>query len=304
MDLGLSAVFCYDVDMDLNPRQIHLDDSQIIEDEIASPPIYLVSGNIGALGEQVVRSVLPQFKDVVWPVIKKPRVLKPQQVVHIVKEVAETHGIIIHTLVDNDLRLYMNQIAQEYGVLAIDIIGPLMEFLMHKLGQKPIGKPGLYRFNNQEYFDRIDAIEYTLDHDDGKNYQSWGEAEIVLTGPSRLGKTPLATYLSILGWKVANIPLVPGVEPRPELFALDRRRVIGLTIEEVELLAFRQHRQDSLGVGKQSDYSNVAKLHEELEEALRVCRKGRFKVIDVSNKPIETTAAQVITAVSRQLKSG
>ena len=290
--------------MDLNPRQIHLDDSQIVEDETPSPPIYLVSGSIGALGEQMVRTVLPQFQGVRWPVVKRPRVLNPQQVIYIVKEAAETRGIILHTFVDNDLRLFMNQFAMEHDVMTIDLIGPLMEFFMRKLKQKPMGKPGLYRYKNQEYFDRINAIEYTLDHDDGKNHQSWGEAEIVLTGPSRLGKTPLATYLSVLGWKVANIPLVPGIEPRPELFALDRRRVIGLTIEEVELLAFRQHRQNGLGVSKQSDYNDVTKLYEELEEARKICRKGRFKVIDVSNKPIETTAAQVITAVTRQLKSG
>lgn len=289
--------------MELNPRQIHLDDSQIVEDDEQTFPIYLVSGNIGALGEQVVRTVLPQFQGVRWPVVKRPRVLKPQQVIYIVKEAVDTKGIIIHSLVDNDLRLFMNQYAMEHEVLAIDMIGPLMEFLMRKLKQKPLGKPGLYRYKNQEYFDRIDAIEYTLDHDDGKNPGSWSEAEIILTGPSRLGKTPLAIYLSVLGWRVANVPLVPRIPPRPELFALDRRRVIGLTIDPGELLTFRQHRQDGLGVAKQSDYSDLPKLYEEIDEARLICRKGRFKVIDVSNKPIETTAAQVITAVTRQLKS-
>ena len=124
-----------------------------------------------------------------------------------------------------------------------------------------------------------------------------------MTGPSRLGKTPLAIYLSVLGWRVANVPLVPRIAPRPELFALDRRRVIGLTIDPGELLTFRQHRQDGLGVAKQSDYSDLPKLYEEIDEARQICRKGRFKVIDVSNKPIETTAAQVITAVTRQLKA-
>jgi regulator of PEP synthase PpsR (kinase-PPPase family) len=96
---------------------------------------------------------------------------------------------------------------------------------------------------------------------------------------------------------------VPNVAPRPELFDLDRRRVIGLTIDPSVLLTFRQHRQDGLGVDKQSDYNNLPKLYEEIDEARQICRKGRFKVVDVSNKPIETTAAQVITAVTRQLKT-
>ena len=290
-------------DMDFNPRQIHLNDSQIIEDNEPSPRIYVVSGNIGALGEQTIRAVLPQFQGSRVPVVKMSRVRKAKQVVSVVEQAAQTNGIILHTLVDNDLRLLMNKLATEHGVLAIDLIGQLMEFFIDLFGQKPAGKPGLYRYKNQEYFDRIDAIEYTLDHDDGKNYRSWPEAEIVLTGPSRLGKTPLAIYLSVLGWKVANIPLVPGIAPHPELFSLDRRRVIGLTIDAGELLTFRQHRQDSLGVGNHADYNDPLKLYDELEEARQVCRKGKFKIIDVSNKPIETTAAQVITAVTRHLKT-
>ncbi|PID85086.1 MAG: transcriptional regulator [Chloroflexi bacterium] len=289
--------------MDFNSHQIHLDDSQFVEDETPSLPIYLVSGNIGALGEQTVRTVLPQFQGVRWPIVKRPRILKIDQVVHIVNEAKETKGIIMHTLVDNDLRLFMNQYAMESDVLAIDLIGQLMEFLMQKLGQKPLGQPGLYRYKNQEYFDRIDAIEYTLDHDDGKNSGSWEHAEIIIAGPSRLGKTPLAIYLSVLGWRVANIPLVLGIPTPPKLFELDRRRVIGLTIEPTELLAFRQHRQNNLGVNKKSDYNNITILHEEIEEARRIFRKGRFKVINVTNKPIETTAAQVITTITRQLKS-
>jgi regulator of PEP synthase PpsR (kinase-PPPase family) len=289
--------------MDFNPRQIHLDDSQLTEADAPYPQIYVVSGNIGALAEHALRTVLPQFQDVQVPLVKRPRVETRKQVASIVAQAAKTQGVILHTLVDNDLRLLMNQLAAEQGVLVIDLIGPLLEYFMGVFGQEPVGKPGLYRYKNQEYFDRIDAIEFTLAHDDGKNYESWAEAEIVLTGPSRLGKTPLGIYLSILGWKVANIPIVPGVAPRPELFALDRRRVIGLTIAAGELLTFRQHRQDSLGVGNKSDYADLTKLYEELEEARQICRKGRFKLIDVSNKPIETTAAQVITAVTRQLKT-
>jgi regulator of PEP synthase PpsR (kinase-PPPase family) len=289
--------------MDLNPRQIHLNDSQMSGEDDPSPRIYVVSGSIGALGEQAIRTVLPQFPESHVPVVKMSRVRKMEQAASVVEQAAQTEGVILHTLVDNDLRLFMNQSAAERGVLAIDLIGRLMEYFIDTFGREPIGKPGLYRYKNQEYFDRIDAIEYTLDHDDGKNYHGWPEAEIVLTGPSRLGKTPLAIYLSVLGWKVANIPLTPQVAPRPELFSLDRRRVIGLTIDAGELLTFRQHRQDGLGVGNQSDYNNLLKLYDELEEARRIFRKGRFKVIDVSNKPIETMAAQVITAVTRQLKT-
>ncbi|MFO7680899.1 MAG: pyruvate, water dikinase regulatory protein [Chloroflexota bacterium] len=289
--------------MEFNPQQIHIDDSQETPRDSSYPPLYVVSGNIGALGEQAVRTVLPQFHDAQVPVIKVPRVRESRHVESVVSRAVETGGIIVHTLVNTALRQQLNALAAEQGVAVIDLVGPLLEALTEMVGQEPQGKPGLYRFKNQEYFKRIDAIAFTLDHDDGKNYQGWPEAEIVLTGPSRLGKTPLGVYLSVMGWKVANVPLTPRVPPRPELFALDRRRVIGLTIDPAELLTYRQHRQSGLGAGSQSDYSDPLKLYEELEAAQEVFRQGRFKVIDVTNKPIETTAGQVITAVTRQLKT-
>ena len=153
--------------MDFNPQQIHLDDSQITEADAPFPPVYLVSGNIGALAEHALRTVLPQFQDVQVPLVKRPRVQTSKQVASIVAQAAKTQGVILHTLVDNDLRLLMNQLAAEQGVMVIDLIGPLLEYFMGVFGQEPMGKPGLYRYKNQEYFDRIDAIEFTLAHDDG-----------------------------------------------------------------------------------------------------------------------------------------
>jgi regulator of PEP synthase PpsR (kinase-PPPase family) len=218
-----------------------------------------------------------------------------------VEQAARTGGTIVHTLTNSALRYQMIDLARKKNVAAIDLVGPLIERLAEVLAQEPVGKPGLYRQMNLAYFKRVEAIEFTLAYDDGKNFRKWEEAEIVLVGPSRVGKTPLSLFLSMQGWKVANVPLVPGVPPRQKLFELDRRRVIGLKIDPAELLAHRQYRQSNLGVGGSSDYNDPVKLFEEVEAAQQVYRRGRFKVIDVTNKPIETSAAQVITAVTRQL---
>lgn len=264
-------------------------------------PIYIVSGGMGALGEQVVRTILPQFQGAQAPVEIVRQVRERSQLEAVVAQAAQTGGTIVHTLTNGGLRQQMIALAAAQQVAAIDIVGPLMEHLTAVLGEEPIGRPGLYRELNQAYFKRVEAIEYTLAHDDGKHYQGWPDAEIVLVGPSRVGKTPLSMYLSVLGWKVANVPLVPQITPRPELFALDRRRVVGLKIDAAELLSHRQHRQRSLGAGRRSDYNDPARLYEELEVALRLFRQGGFKVVDVTNKPIETSAGEVITAVTRQL---
>lgn len=283
--------------MDFNRQQTHGEDVN----KNIPPPIYIVSGNVGALGEQAVRTIVPQFPGVDVPIEMVTQVHDLAQIEAVVEEAARTGGTIVHTLTNSALRYQMIELARKRNVTAVDLVGPLIERLAELLGQEPVGKPGLYRQMNLAYFKRVEAIDFTLAHDDGKNFQGWAEAEIVLVGPSRVGKTPLGLFLSMKGWKVANVPLVPGVPPRPELFDLDRRRVIGLKIDPAELLAHRQYRQSSLGVGGQSDYDDPVKLYEEVEVAQQVFRRGGFKVIDVTNKPIETSAAQVITAVTRQL---
>ncbi|MEJ2747093.1 MAG: kinase/pyrophosphorylase [Anaerolineae bacterium] len=265
------------------------------------PPVYIVSGNVGALGEQAVRTILPQFPGVDVPIEKATKVRDRRAIEAVVDQAARTGGTIVHTLTNSALRYQMIDLARKKNVVAIDIVGPLIERLTQVLAQEPVGQPGLYRQMNLVYFQRVEAIDFTLAHDDGKNFQTWEEAEILLVGPSRVGKTPLGLFLSMQGWKVANVPLVPGVSPRQKLFELDRRRIIGLKIDPAELLAHRRYRQTSLGISGQSDYDDPVKLYEEVTAAQQIFRRGGFKVIDVTNKPIETSAAQVVTAVTRQL---
>ncbi len=272
------------------------------QQRISGPPIFVVSGSMGTLGEQVARTVLPQFREAHVPVEIFRRVQQVSQVEEIIAKAVEVDATIIHTIANPEVRQFLINLAQKNNVVAIDIVGPLIERLTSVLDVEPVGKPGLYRELNETYFRRIKAIDFTMAHDDGVNYEDWAEAEIVLTGVSRVGKTPLSLYLSMLGWKVANVPLVPGIPPRRELFDLDPRRVVGLTIDPVQLLHHREHRVRNLRLGS-SNYNDLEKLHDELQETRRIFRRGGFRVIDVTNKPIETTAGQVIDIVTRRLNN-
>ncbi len=268
----------------------------------SAPPIFIVSGGLGALGEQLTHVILAQFPQVDVPVRVFSRILYTHQVEETINEALATGAIIVHTLSDPEIRQTMLVLTQQKGVPAFDVVGPILEYLTRTLGQSPLGKPGVYHPLSPSYFQRVEAIEFTLNADDGLNYDHWQHAEIVLVGVSRVGKTPLSLYLSVLGWKVANIPLVPGIPPRPEMYSLDKRRVVGLTLDPTKLLSHRLHRQQSLGIYRGVEYTDPVKIYEEVEEIRHLMRKAGFRVIDVTDKPMETTADEILTLVKRRLE--
>ena len=176
------------MDLEIKP----LDNKEPISEALGpeAPPIYVVSGSMGTLGEQMARTVLPQFRGANVPIEMVRRVQHLSQVEAVIEQAAQTNGTILHALANAELRYAMIELAEKKNVVAIDIVGPLIERLTEVLGQEPVGQPGLYRKLHETYFKRVAAIEYTLAHDDGKNYQNWTDAEIVLVGVSRVGKTP------------------------------------------------------------------------------------------------------------------
>lgn len=268
-----------------------------------NPPIYVVSGGVGASGEQLVRTALVQFEGANLPVIIVPNIREKAQLEEVVDQAASTGGTIVHTLVDEELRQALNRLARNRNVVAIDPIGRLLSHLANVLGQEPRGQPGLYRQLRQAYIDRVEAIEFTMGHDDGLNPSGWREAEIVLAGVSRTGKTPLSMYLAVRGWKVANVPLFNDIPPPSQLFLVDRRRVVGLSIDPGQLISHRQQRQRRLGVRGKSAYTDPGELYEEVKAARRFYRQHGFATVDVTDKPIEESADEVIALITRQLKT-
>lgn len=268
--------------------------------DVAAPPIYIVSGGAGASGEQVVESVLAQFPEAQVPIVKASHTRQKRQLKAIVAAAAKANATIVHTLVDPKLREYLVQSGRQEQMATIDLMGPLLDRLARVLGQKPKGQPGLYRQLRQGYFDRVEAIEFAIAHDDGKNPQDLPQADIVLTGVSRSGKTPLSMYLGVLGWKVANVPLVQACPVPAELLQVERGRVFALDIDDTRLVHHRRHRQRRQGSTGRSAYTDPQTVNDEVEAARALCRRYRFSTVSVTNKPIETSADEIIDAVTRR----
>ncbi|HAM53150.1 MAG TPA: transcriptional regulator [Nitrospiraceae bacterium] len=265
------------------------------------PPIYIVSAGSGASGEQIVETVLAQFPQIQVPIIKIAHVRQKEQIEDAVVEAVTTGGTIVHTLVNNDLRKALIHSGKKQNVETIDLMGPLLDRLTEVLGREPLGQAGLYRQLHQAYFDRIAAIEFTVGHDDALEPQDLSLADIVLLGVSRCGKTPLSMYLAVQGWKVANIPIVLGIPLPHQLREIDRHRVIGLSIDYEQLMIHRKRRQERMGITGPSPYTKPSMVLEELEAAQKIYKEGGFRVITVTNKPVETIADEVIGLITSSL---
>lgn len=262
--------------------------------------IFVASGGSGDCGDLVARTLLAQFANSKQEVVIESYLHTVEEVQQMIDRVAAARGTLIHTMVDSQLRQQLIDRAQARNIPIFDLFGPLLDHLSQTLQQEPAGKPGLYRQLNHSYFQLIEAIEYTVAHDDGTRAYELSLADIVLLGASRVGKTPLSVYLSMLGWKVANVALAPGVEPPKELFQIDRRRIVGLTIAPAQLLVHRRWRQQTLGIASGS-YLDLDVAREEIRSANHFYATHNFAVIDVSDKPIETSGEEVITKVTQQL---
>ena len=265
------------------------------------PPIYIFSGGSGASAEQVVHTVLAQFPNVRIPVVTVANIRREDQIDTAIADVIANGGFIVHTLVNGQMNQYLVEQSRTSGVYEIDLMMPLIEKITQISGQQPAGHPGLYRILRKAYFERVSAIEYTMAHDDSKDPEGWDQAEIVLIGVSRVGKTPLSLYLSVLGWRVANAALVPGIEPPSELLRLDLSRVLGLTMHPGQLLIHRQQRQKRLGSPIHSKYTDPQSVYEEVAHYEQFMRQKGIMVINVTDKPIESSADEIMDIISRRL---
>lgn len=267
-------------------------------------PIYVVSGGKGLAGNNMVQSMLIQYPNNNVPVILVPHVIDESQVLDTILKAKKDGGLITHTMVQHNLRRRLIALAAEHGVPQIDFMGPLAEYLDEQLEIPSLQSPGLFRELKQQYFERIDAIEFTLDHDDGVSPQRLSEAEIVLCGLSRSGKTPLSVYLALYGWKVANVPLVPGIQPPDELFQIDPGRVFGLQIGKNQLLSHRMKRLRNFKNTDNTSYVDEQLVNEEIRYANLIFLKGKFTVIPVTNKPVESSANEIISYMSARFDFG
>lgn len=264
-------------------------------------PIFVISGGMGASARQVLDTVLAQFDTEVVTVVKLPLIRNADQVHSAVAQAAEAGGLIVHTLVDPALRDLLGALAAERGVKTVDLFVDLMSKLASHIGAEPLAHPGRFRELNQAYFERMEAIQFAMDHDDSQSADSLAKADIVLIGVSRSGKTPLTMYLAMQGWKVANVSFVPNAELPEGLAQVSNSRLVGLILSQTQLIAHRQRRQKDFGLSGATPYVSEQSVFEELESLRALFHDRRIAVIDVTNKPIESTARQVVSLIIDRL---
>lgn len=265
--------------------------------------VILVSDGTGETAALMTKAAMVQFTnhDVYFTRYKNVRT--EAQILAICDDAAKNHDLVITTLVSPQLRLVLATQARERAFPTVDLLGPLLAGLGTYFGYEPRAIAGLLHDVNESYFQRIDAMEYTIAHDDGRDLTNLDKADLVILGISRTSKTPLSMYLSHQGWRVANIPLIHGFEVPPELQALDQRRIIGLTIDAGDLATIRRARLQRLGQERGGNYADPDKVLDEIEYANEIFRKNRrWPVFNVTGKALEETASEIIKLMaSRRL---
>jgi len=265
--------------------------------------IYAISDGSGNTAEGVLRAALTQYENPQVVITRYGGVRSASRVREIVAEAKKTGGFIVHTLVSKELRRTILTEGRAANVDTIDLMGPMFARLSELLATQPRAMPGLFQSFDPAYQLRIEAIDYTVRHDDGQNAHELDKADIVLVGVSRTSKTPLSIYLAYRGWRVANVPLMLGVEPPPNLFQLPRRRVVGLVVRPERLVALRQVRAEHLGVSTLG-YADLEHIRQEVTYSYHIFERRRdWPLVDVTVKPIEEAAAEVVALLGRPAES-
>jgi regulator of PEP synthase PpsR (kinase-PPPase family) len=260
--------------------------------------IYVVSDSTGETAERVTRATLLQFPDHGIRLKIERRVRDRRGLTAVLQKAAADQAMVVFTLVRPELRTHFNQQADMLGVRHVDVIGSLIHQIGMHLKADPVNIPTAEMPLSAEYYRRVDAIEFAVKSDDGKEPRNLNKADLVLVGVSRTSKTPLSTYLAGRGLKVANVPLVLGVEPPPELYELPGYRVVGLTIEVDQLMDIRRQRLQALGMPPDANYGLRDHVKAELEYAHGILRDNpKWMVVDVTNCAIEETATIILEAL-------
>ncbi|OCA86431.1 kinase/pyrophosphorylase [Pradoshia sp. D12] len=262
--------------------------------------IYVVSDSVGETADLVTKAAVSQFSNHNITLKRIPFVEDISTIDEVLSLAEMDNAIIAYTLVKPEIREYMAKKAAEKEIVSFDIIGPFIDTLENKFGEQALNEPGLVRKLDENYFKRVEAIEFAVKYDDGRDPKGIVKADIVLLGVSRTSKTPLSQFLAHKRFKVANVPLVPEVEPPEELFKINPNKCIGLAISSEKLNNIRKERLKSLGLNDSAVYANMDRIKEELAYFEAIVNKLNCPVIDVTNKAVEETANIIVNIVNKQ----
>jgi regulator of PEP synthase PpsR (kinase-PPPase family) len=260
--------------------------------------LHVISDSTGETAVRLVLALEAQFPDTEFEVVRHPRVETADDLQLAVSRTKDRPAVIVYTLVDTELRDTMKELCRRDRLHCCDLLGQPIEEVALVSGRAARMESGRRPPLDSHYFKRMEAIEFAVKFDDGLG-AGLRDADIVLVGVSRTSKTPLSMYLGYLGYKVANVPIVRGIDPPPELFEVDRAKIVGLTIDAERLSEIRQVRARLMRLSKGA-YSELIGIYEELEQAAAFHRQLGCPVVDVSELSIEETAQRVLRIVERR----
>ena len=256
--------------------------------------LHLLSDSTGETLEVIAKACLAQFEGAevtrhFWPMVRSEGHLD-----RVLDDIARRPGLVLYTLVNSAIRRDLEQKCRRRAIHAVSALDPVVDALSAVLHQEAKARPGRQHALDAAYFARVDAIQFTIAHDDGIGSDNWEESDILLAGVSRTSKTPTSIYLANRGFKVANIPLVPEAPPPPNLFTLKHPLVVGLTTNPERLIQIRRNRLLSLNQAPETDYVDAEAVNAELGFARRIFADNGWPVIDVTRRSIEETAFAIV----------
>lgn len=264
--------------------------------------IHILSDSTGETAATIIRAALVQYTNKEIYLVRHKNVRSEQQAEAIVDECFQKQGILIYTVASPQLRKKIQELASNKGLPYHDLLGPILGSFDTYFGVSSESNVGALRVVDDRYFKRIEAIEFTVKHDDGKVLSDLDQADIVLVGISRTSKTPLSIFLSHKGWKVANVPLVLGAPLPEELFKIDQRRIVGLIIDMDSLQRIRKNRLEKFGQDTGGEYASLSHIAQEIEFALQLFKQNkRWPVFNVTERALEETASEIVRIVASRL---
>jgi len=256
--------------------------------------VYVISDSIGETAEKVVMAAAIQYNSHITEIRKEPYVTDGEHIKRIVQQAKDLKCVIVYTIVVPELKKVLEEECDKFNIPRVDILGPIMDSLSKIVSASPKLEAGLIHKLDEHYFKRVEAIEFAVKYDDGKDPRGILMADVVLIGVSRTSKTPLSMYLANKNYKVANVPLVPEIPPPNELFEVPERRVMGLTADPSDLNHIRKVRLKTLGLDGKANYASMERILQELEYAEGIMKRLDCPVIDVTRKAVEETASIII----------
>ena len=266
--------------------------------------IFILSDTVGDISEKVIFAVMSQFSNVKEKEIKKyPFLDNLSDLTSVLNDAKNEQAVVVSTLINHELSEAAKDYTDANNLFFVDYLYPLMKVLSDKLDEKPIYQSSALHALDEQYFDRISAIEFAVKYDDGKNPRGFLKSDIVLLGISRTSKTPLSMYLANHSYKVSNLPLIPEVEVAPEIFEVPSEKIFGLVASPEYIMNVRSERVKLIGLASESTYNNMQRIKQELSYAEELYDKLGATVINMENRSIEETAQQIELRLAENYRS-